>query len=176
MLIYIYTYILKHNLFSLYVVNLIYILKTDHLALDNQLICSFLGKTTIKSFHFKWHHFSDISCFYEQILIRWNLQREVRGFITLTVWREVVSHGRDGITAEKSVWKFQGASWHRGSRGTKESRTVLNNFNVCPARLQLFRVSINFQHMNGSSIYMQEHRRKTFLIIITTIWLLPIEF
>lgn len=85
MLICIYTYILKHNLFSLYVVNLIYILKIDHLALDNQLICSFLGKTTIKSFHFKWHHFSDISCFYEQILIRWNLQREVKGFITLTV-------------------------------------------------------------------------------------------
>lgn len=105
-LICIYTYIRKHNLLSLYIVNLMHIFKIDHLALDNQLMCSYLGKTTIRSFHFKWHHFSDVSCFSDQILIRWNLQRVVRGFITLTVWREMVSHGRDGITADKSVWKF----------------------------------------------------------------------
>lgn len=90
----------------MYIINPMYIFKTDHLALDNQLMCSTLGKTTIKSFHFKWHHFSNASCFYDQILIRWNLQREMRGFIMLTVWREVVTRGRDGITAEKSGWKF----------------------------------------------------------------------
>lgn len=76
MLICIYTYILKHNLFSLYIVNPMYIFKTDHLALDNQLMCSSLGKTTIKSFHFKWHHFSDVSCFYDRIVIKWNYREK----------------------------------------------------------------------------------------------------
>lgn len=49
---YVCTYVPKYNLLGLYDVTCMYVLRADHLALDNQLTCSSLGKLFLPSQHF----------------------------------------------------------------------------------------------------------------------------
>lgn len=51
MYVYLFTYIPKYNLITLYTVTCMYGFRADYLLLNNQLVCSFLRKTFPNSYY-----------------------------------------------------------------------------------------------------------------------------